>query len=54
MKQMKTLVALAATAFFGTQVMAEVPLKIVRGERDTVYTQKHYIVGITETGCRRS
>ena len=51
MKQMKTLVALAATAFFGTQVMAEVPLKIVRGERDTVYTQKHYIVGITEVGC---
>ena len=29
---------------------AAVDLKIVRGERDTVYQQKHYIVGVTNPG----
>lgn len=31
---------------------AAVPLKIVRGERDTVYQQKHYVVGVTNSGNR--
>ena len=30
---------------------AEVPLDIVRGERDTVYQAKHYIVGVTDPGA---
>ena len=29
---------------------AEVPLKIVRGDRDTVYQAKHYVVGVTAPG----
>lgn len=31
-------------------VSAEVPLEIVRGGRDTVYQQKHYVVGVTKAG----
>lgn len=41
--------ALAAMVMCGA-MYAEVPLKIVRGERDTVYSPKHYIVGVTAPG----
>ncbi|MBQ8224747.1 MAG: N-acetylmuramoyl-L-alanine amidase [Bacteroides sp.] len=51
MKQFRHSWALAALLLGTTQLQAEVPLKVVRGARDTVFTQKHYIVGLTEAGC---
>lgn len=42
--------ALLVVAICGT-VQAEVPLKIVRGEQDTVYQAKHYVVGVTTPGA---
>lgn len=46
------IITLLASAFICGNVQAEVPLKIVRGERDTVYQEKHYIVGVTAPGNR--
>lgn len=50
MKQIKFLLVIAIQMLFTAQLGAEVPLKIVRGARDTVYAQKHYIVGVTQAG----
>ncbi len=51
---MKKIGLFLMTSFLCASVHAEVPLKIVRGERDTVYQQKHYIVGVTNPGNRAS
>ena len=31
-------------------LQAEIPLKITRGQQDTVYNKKHYIVAVTKAG----
>ena len=49
MKYLKSSLMLGAILMCGS-AQAAVDLKIVRGERDTVYQQKHYIVGVTNPG----
>lgn len=46
------LLSVMAVAMMCGAINAEVPLKIVRGERDTVFQKKHYIVGVTAPGNR--
>ena len=49
MKYLKSSLVLGAILMCGS-AQAAVDLKIVRGERDTVYQQNHYIVGVTNPG----
>lgn len=51
MRYLKSCFALAAVIMCGS-MQAKVDLRIARGERDTVYQQKHYIVGVTNPGNR--
>ena len=51
MKLIKLGLVTAALMLCGS-AEAKVEVKIVRGERDTVYSNKHYIVGVTNPGNR--
>lgn len=42
--------AILLTVSFGAT--AQVNLKIARGDKDTVFSSKHYVVGITDPGCK--
>ena len=53
MKQKYVHWSMVAALLCGTiQAQADVPLKIARGEQDTVYRAKHYIVGVTKAGSK--
>lgn len=43
---------LAMSVMLCGNIQAKVDLKIVRGERDTVYSKTHYVVGVTNPGNR--
>ena len=43
---------LAMSIMLCGNIQAKVDLKIVRGERDTVYSKTHYVVGVTNPGNR--
>ncbi len=49
MKYSKLILATTALMVCGS-AQAEVALKIARGERDTVYQKRHYVVGVTNPG----
>ena len=51
MKYSKIALAAIALAMCGS-AQARVDLKIVRGDRDTVYSKNHYVVGVTNPGNR--
>lgn len=46
--RLSKIVLAATTLFCSNTLQAEIPLKIVRGEQDTVYSERHYIVGVTQ------
>lgn len=50
MNYSKLCLAMAAAMVCGASAQADVSLKIYRGDNDTVYSKKHYIIGVTDAG----
>ena len=50
MNYSKLCLAMVAAMICGASAQADVALKIYRGDRDTVYSRKHYIIGVTTAG----